>query len=307
MDMSDQGLNDGQRATFEREGYLVLPQLLTDEDMRPIVRALERKVDEIAGRLVQKRLIPHALTEATFRYRLARLFEHLDEADFLSFGRSWRDPEPEYFEFMSNPKLVDIAESLVGPDIFVNPVYNVRPKVPRVSSGAVPWHQDKSYWPGASSSPVITIWVALVNADEENGCLHVLPRTQGNPVLEHVAEKDSTSGYTELPRHLTELLNDGRAVALPVRAGSAVVFNDTFVHCSSPNRSDHVRWSVDIRYQPAGQDKMAAHGPGFVVRSRTGSFPLDDEHTWLAAARAVNDVRVEKHLERLAVTGSRVF
>ena len=72
----------------------------------------------------------------------------------MRFGRSWRDRIPGYHTLMSNPKILDVVESLIGPEIFSNPVYNVRPKVPRVAAGAVPWHQDKSYWPDANSNPV---------------------------------------------------------------------------------------------------------------------------------------------------------
>ena len=54
------------------------------------------------------------------------------------------------YDLMSNPKILDAVESLIGGEIFANPVYNVRPKVPHVAAGAVPWHQDKSYWPEAN-------------------------------------------------------------------------------------------------------------------------------------------------------------
>ena len=58
---------------------------------------------------------------------------------------------------MSSPKILNVVESLLGPEIFANPVYNVRPKVPKVAAGIVPSHQDKSYWPDANASPVIPV------------------------------------------------------------------------------------------------------------------------------------------------------
>jgi ectoine hydroxylase-related dioxygenase (phytanoyl-CoA dioxygenase family) len=50
-------------------------------------------------------------------------------------------------------------------------------------------------------------------------------------------------------------------------AGSALLFNDRLLHMSTPNNSDHVRWSVDLRYQPTDQDPMPQHGIGFLARS----------------------------------------
>ena len=77
---------------------------------------------------------------------------------------------------MANQVILDAVESLIGGEIFANPVYNTRPKVPKVAAGAVPWHQDKSYG-RRQRNPVITVWVPLVDATLENGCLHVMPRT----------------------------------------------------------------------------------------------------------------------------------
>jgi phytanoyl-CoA hydroxylase len=99
---------------------------------------------------------------------------------------------------MSNLKILDAVESLIGGAIFANPVYNTRPKVPGVAAGAVPWHQDKSYWPDANANPVITVWIPLVDSTAENGCLQVWPRTQRERVLSYHNETSTDTGYTEI-------------------------------------------------------------------------------------------------------------
>src|SRR5690606_2938043 len=71
-------------------------------------------------------------------------------------------------------------------------------------------------------------------------------------------------------------------VALPMKAGSAVLFNDRLLHSSTPNESDHVRWSVDLRYQPTDQDPMSAHGAGFLARSRRHPECVATLEDWLA-------------------------
>jgi phytanoyl-CoA hydroxylase len=157
--------------TYEEDGYLVLPDLLDDEDLAPARIAMMQKVDQMAADLLAAGLVADPLLSEPFRTRLARLFDGLGEEEFLAYGRSWRDRLPGYYMLMRNPKILDAVESLIGPEIFSNPVYNLRPKVPRVAAGAVPWHQDKSYWPDANSNPVITVWISLVDATLENGCL----------------------------------------------------------------------------------------------------------------------------------------
>lgn len=273
-------LTPEQVQRYDTDGYLVLPDLLDDTDMTPVRAALTEKVDMIAADLMQAGLIDDPLVEEPFPTRLARIFDGLGEEHFLKYGRGWRDRIGGYYTLMSNPKILDAIESLIGPEIFSNPVYNVRPKVPRVAAGAVPWHQDKSYWPDANSNPVITVWISFVDATLENGCLHVLPRTQKEKVHEFHAETYSGTGFLEID--LDKVGVKTREVALPVKAGTAILFNDRLVHCSTPNNSDHVRWSVDLRYQPTDQDPMPQHGAGFLARSRKHPERVADLEDWLA-------------------------
>jgi len=270
-----------QLETYELEGYLVLPGLLDAADMLPVREAMMQKVSMIADELYADGLITDKLEAEGFETRLARLFEHLTDREFLRYGRSWRDRLPGYFHLMSNPKILDVVESLIGPEIFANPVYNVRPKVPKVAAGIVPWHQDKSYWLDAKASPVFTVWIPLVDATHENGCLHVLPRTHLSRVLRHHKETYTGTGYTEVD---DEHVQSRRAeiVPLPIAAGGAIIFNDRLIHSSTPNNSRQVRWSVDLRYQPTDQDPMPQHGAGFLARSRAHPERVATLEDWLA-------------------------
>ncbi len=161
-----------------------------------------------------------------------------------------------------------------------------RPRSPKASgvaaAGAVPWHQDKSYWPDANSNPVITVWISLVDATLDNGCLHMIPRTQREQLLNFGEETYSGTGYLQVEdRHFDQSLRS-RVRALPVKTGTAVLFNDRLIHSSTPNNSDHVRWSVDLRYQPTDQDPMPQYGAGFLARSRVHPERVANLEDWLA-------------------------
>lgn len=283
MRAGNQGrLTPDQVDAYDADGFLILDDLLTEADMAPVRDALTAKVDQIAGELVAAGLVDDPLVDEPFATRLARLFDGLDAEHFLAYGRSWRDRIAGYHTLMANPTILDAVESLIGPEIFSNPVYNVRPKVPRVAAGAVPWHQDKSYWPDANANPVVTVWISFVDATLENGCLYVIPRTHRERVLDFHQETHTGTGFTEIDASLLRLLENGRARALPVRAGTAILFNDRLVHSSTPNDSDAVRWSVDLRYQPVDQDPMPQHGAGFLARSRSHPDRVADLSDWLA-------------------------
>ena len=209
---------------YDREGYLVLPHLLNEADMAPAITAMESKVEQIATELYEQGLVKDTLSDRPFQYRLAELFQGKTDEEFLHYGRSWRDRLPGYFQLMANPKILDAVESLIGSEIFANPVYNTRPKVPVVAAGAVPWHQDKSYWPGANANPVITVWIPLVDATAENGYLCIWPGTHRQQVLSHHKENRTGTGYTELDQvHLKDKILE---VAIPLEAGGAILFND---------------------------------------------------------------------------------
>lgn len=268
-----------QIRTYRDEGYLVIPHFLNEADLAPAREAMNEKVSEIADELFVDGLISDKLAGASFETRLARLFADKTDEEFLRYGRSWRDRKAGYYHLMANGKILDAIESLIGGEIFANPVYNVRPKVPRVAAGAVPWHQDKSYWPDANANPVITVWIPLVDSNLENGCLYIFPRTHKQQLLSYHQENITGTGYTEVDE---QHVATRQAVALPLEAGGAIFFNDRCIHSSTPNLSDRVRWSVDLRYQPTDQDPMPQHGAGFLARSYLHPGRVATLDDWLA-------------------------
>lgn len=272
-------LSKEQIAQYDEIGYVVLPELLSDADLKAVINSMSLKVEEIGQDLLKNGLISEVFSDSSFETRLVRLFAGLTEKDFLKFGRGWRDRLPGYFDIMSNFKILDAIESLIGPEIYSNPVYNTRPKIAGVSAGAVPWHQDKSYWPDADAIPVLTCWVAIVDATEEKGCLHIWPGTHRLKVLSYHAETKTGTAYTEVDgKHLVDV----EIKPVPVPRGSAIIFNDRILHMSTPNNTDEVRWSVDLRYQPTDQDPMQNHGVGFLARSEKHPDKVATLEDWLA-------------------------
>jgi hypothetical protein len=51
---------------------------------------------------------------------------------------------------------------------------------------------------------------------------------------------------------------------------------------STPNNSDEVRWSEDLRFQPTDQDPMVDHGAGFLARSHKYPERVATLEDWLA-------------------------
>ena len=134
--------------------------------------------------------------------------------------------------------------------------------------------------PEADQTMVVTTWIPLVNATVETGTLQVYPRMHQGEIREHV----SAPGYglTIAP----ELLPEEEPVTVPVAKGGVLLLHGRTPHGSDINRSDIVRWSVDLRWNdarmPGGRPL-----PGLLVRSQ--EKPPTTYEKWLekwTAARA---------------------
>lgn len=68
---------------YNEEGYLVLPELLTEEDLQAVKQAMSQKVTQIAGELLAAGLITDTLVDTPFPNRLADLFKDLSAEEFL--------------------------------------------------------------------------------------------------------------------------------------------------------------------------------------------------------------------------------
>jgi len=149
---------------------------------------------------------------------------------------------------------VDAAEQLCGPEVIASSVYRLRPKIPNYGYGAVPWHQDSSYFePYCDNSLVLTAWVPLVDSNEENGCMWVIPGTHRLPVVPHqLACGGKYLGIDDKD------LPAGEQVCCPVRKGGVLLMTNRTVHGSFANHSSGVRWSMDLRYQSAALPTNAA-------------------------------------------------
>ncbi|NBQ62590.1 MAG: phytanoyl-CoA dioxygenase, partial [Proteobacteria bacterium] len=68
---------------------------------------------------------------------------------------------------------------------------------------------------------------------------------------------------------------------VPVPRGGALFLHRQTMHASLDNKSQGVRWSFDLRYQPIGQPTGRPWFPDFVARSRSNpATELRDPQVW---------------------------
>ena len=99
-------------------------------------------------------------------------------------------------------------------------------------------HQDQ-YFLRVNPGTCIAAWLALDDADEENGCLRIVPGSHTLPLL---CATDDDKIDLELPQGHS-------VIPLSVRAGGVIFFHGQLVHGSGPNLSkDRFRRSLIGHY-----------------------------------------------------------
>lgn len=290
-------LTTEQIARMQHEGYVVVEDLLDPErDLKPIIDEYAGVLDRFAADLFAAGRTASTYTDLPFSDRLTRIYAESGKVDSQYFdfslpqtGVTHETPfwaGPAVFAVLRHPAILDAIESLIGPEIYANPVQHVRMKPPEHLTpkdpttglpqlGASPWHQDNGVvTEDADETDIITVWFPLTEATLENGCLAVVPRRAEQELLTHCP-----SG---LGLHIPEqLFPVEEAVPLPMRPGSVLFMHRLTPHSSFSNHSDHVRWSFDLRYNPIGQPTGRAAFPGFVARSRRQpEAELHDPNEW---------------------------
>jgi hypothetical protein len=271
-------LSAEQTNNFHQNGYLVIPNLLQPEALDPLINDFNVLIDEIATQLYTEGKITDLYETEPFEHRIACLTREAEESlqGRVSFPINLR---LALFDFLHTARLLDAVESIVGPEIYCNPTHHVRPKLPETIdvpdwSSKSPFHQDAAVLlPEADETLVVTSWIPLVDATKENGTLRVFPGLHTGGIRTH---ERCPYGWTIVGDEHP----DGEAVTLPVKKGDVIFIHGRTPHGSAPNLSDHVRWSMDLRWhdarKPGGRPM-----PGLRVRSQTQS--LTTYESWLQA------------------------
>ena len=237
-------LTPAELEQFENDGYVVKEGVFDDARLDAVADEVTEVIDRLAAGLIAEGKLSQSYAEYPFLSRLSHI--HAETHEVYNRIMSGQLSLPAIFELIRTPALLDIAEQLCGPELIASSVYRIRPKIPGFGHGIVPWHQDSGYFePFCDNSLVLTCWLPLVDATEEMGCLQVIKGAHKGPVAWHT---NGHAGYLEI---MPDNLPEGEIVTVPVMRGSALLMTNRTPHRSTPNLTDKIRWSMDLRYQSA--------------------------------------------------------
>ena len=275
---------------LREQGYVVLRGVLdVERDIQPVIDEYGEVLDSLIDGLYADEKLGHRYEGMSVLDRLSSFLADTGDEFFqhLSIHMPFDDPAPDHpmylhpamFHLLRSPRLLDAVEQFIGPEIAVSPLHITRIKPPernlpdRLQSsgnGAISktvWHQDLwAFQTEADKTKVITVWVPVVPADVENGCLLVIPGShRPGELATHCKPTPQNQSLRGIP---DQIVSQDR-VPVPVDPGDIIVMDKLTQHCSLTNMSDRLRWSFDLRYQVAGQPPGQGGREPWTARSRS--------------------------------------
>ena len=163
-----------QQAYYEDQGYLVFPQLLSDEELARLRAALAEVLPEADG-----------LTESNDKFSVTQ-----SDDGTWSVRRIFNPiaHHQAFADLILNPKILDVVENLIGPDIQLHHTkLNLKP--PSNRHARFEWHQDYPFFPHTNFD-LLAVMIYLDASTEENGCLTIVPGSHKWGPRNHLFAKD---------------------------------------------------------------------------------------------------------------------
>ncbi len=226
-----------QRASWDRRGYVRIAGFtepgLCEAMLERVTQIVRRP--ELAQALGVK-LVPESnnagMAVANPEDAMSKIFKLHRDGVFADFAHC--------------AAVVDTVSELIAPDVdvFLSQFIFKTP-----GAWGQPWHQDSFYFPFDPARPVVGVWLAVTEATLANGCLHVLPGSQSEPVHTHVPDRRPGANYGYF-----EIVDHDMAASEPVlmHPGDLLVFDSHLMHCSTDNESAGLRAAMVYHYAMAG-------------------------------------------------------
>jgi len=229
-------LTQEQRETYERDGFLVVPNLFSAAEVAEMRAELVRLEGVDTDHLVRERGTGTAKTI----YRMHETDGPTSSPPFIRAARSER--------------LLASAQALLGdPDLYIHHTKCNRKAA--IDGSVWQWHQDYGTWQrdGIAEPRLTTAMIMLDRATESNGCLYFIPGSHRLGSLDPEFD-DHTTAYSfwVVPKQqMMDIMEKSpEPVAITGEPGTVVFFHCNLLHGSGHNLSRFDRWQIYFVYNP---------------------------------------------------------
>lgn len=256
-------LDDDQINRYWSDGYLVVPDALTPQQLAALRTDFDRWVDESRAKTE-----PWGLTlDGRARFDLEP--GHNAEQPALRRVASPIEVADSYLDVIRTAPAVDGVAQLIGPNVEFNNS-KINSKQPGASTH-VKFHQDFLFQPH-SNEDLVAVLYFLDDVTDDNGPLTVVPGSHRGPMLDHWQDGVFT-GAVDSAAAVTASDN---AIACTGSAGTACLMHTRLLHGSAANHTAEPRTLFIAEYRaedslPLQVNHLPSSYEGELVRGeRTG-------------------------------------
>jgi ectoine hydroxylase-related dioxygenase (phytanoyl-CoA dioxygenase family) len=230
-------LNQAQIQSFQKDGYL-------------IIRDLFSKVE-----------IERLYTVATEDQNISKnSYGTIDKTGKQTRLALWYAPRDDIYGLLTRSnRIVNSVAKLLDSN---SPVCHFHSKLmqkePRVG-GAWEWHQDYGYWYKNQfmfPDQLISVMVAITDANKENGCLQVIKGSHKLGRVNHGFAGEQVGADMVMVENALKTME---LVYCELKAGDTLFFHSNLFHRSEANLSERPRWSLISCY--SSQSNIAYNEP----------------------------------------------
>jgi phytanoyl-CoA hydroxylase len=203
-----------EKETFDRDGFVIVRQLLPTADFRELAGNLDRYVRAVVPTLPDSDAFYHDRDQPETLKQL----QHMGG-------------DPFFADYTKHPRWSELASALLGEPAHAKPPewFNKPPG----TEHPTPPHQDNYYF-NLEPPSVATIWMALDSVDDENGCLRYVAGSHVPGVRPHDETKvlGFSQGIVDYGPQDT-----AKEVRVHLEPGDVVAHHGNTIHRAEPNRS----------------------------------------------------------------------
>ncbi|NND82501.1 MAG: phytanoyl-CoA dioxygenase family protein [Gammaproteobacteria bacterium] len=232
-------LNPAQLQQFKIDGYLVLSDLLADQQIQQLRALTETHL--------KQRREPLEL-ESEVNYPGAPVSREAEGGATIRRLRSAYQRDPLYRDLAQHPLVAEaIRQILTCEQLLLNPSHHncIMTKQPAYSSATL-WHRDTRYW-HFDNKYLINAWFALGNELPDNGAMQILPGSHRWEIQEDALDE----AQFLKPDHPFNQDRMATARTVALQAGDVVLFSAHCFHAAGKNMTDRSKYSVVFTYHGA--------------------------------------------------------
>ncbi len=232
------------RSSFEKQGFLLLKNFCPE--------SIYSTIKKIGQQHLDKRIKPYEL-ESELQYPGASTDPK--QPGFKTIRRLLQayDRDNRIQEWIHYPELTQVLNSLLDtPPILVKAHHNcIMTKNPHFSSDSL-WHQDLRYW-HYQKGELISVWLALGEENERNGCLQVIP--QSHQYHFHSYQFDNEKFFlTDLTEN-KDLLKHRQVINM--QAGDVLFFHSRLLHAATRNHTEMTKMAAVFTFRKESDSPIA--------------------------------------------------